>query len=493
MAVKRAFNDRRQFFDSSGDPLNGGQVFWYAAGSSTKQNTYTTSAGSVANSNPMVLDAAGRFQQEVWLTVGETYKMVIASSTDTDPPASPFWTEDSIQGINDASLTIDQWITGPTPTYVSSTSFTLVGDQTSDFTVGRRVKITDAGGTKYGTIKTSAYTSLTTITLDSNESDSLASPTSAVSYGIINPTNTSLPVATDTNAVVSGSSDRTKKYRLEVDGFTTATTRVGTPPNYDHRIMSQTKGADVASASTIDLDAATGDLIDVTGTTPITAITLSEGRTATARFTGALVLTHGASLVLPGAANITTVAGDFAVFRGYAAGVVRCASYTRADGTPLTGIVLGTKQATTSGTSIPFTGIPSWAKRVKLMMDGVSTNGVADLLVQIGDSGGVEITGYVSAGGLVQNAAASAVASSTAGFVMVNGNAANSFYGVMTISLIDPATNSWIAEFSNRTASTATGSGAGSKALSGALDRVVLTTTGGTNTFDAGSVNISYE
>ena len=156
-------------------------------------------------------------------------------------------------------------------------------------------------------------------------------------------------------------------------------------------------------------------------------------------------------------------------------------------------ITLGTLQATTSGTAITFTGIPSWAKRVKLMMDGVSTNGVDDLLVQIGDSGGVEITGYVSAGGLVQNAAASAVASSTAGFIMVNGNAANSFYGVMTISLMDTATNLWVAEFSNRTASTATGSGAGSKALSAALDRVVLTTTGGTNTFDAGSVNISYE
>jgi len=92
-------------------------------------------------------------------------------------------------------------------------------------------------------------------------------------------------------------------------------------------------GADVASASTIDLDAATGNLVDVTGTTAITAITLSDGRERTVRFTGALTLTNGASLVLPGGSNITTAAGDYAVFRGYAAGVVRCVVYTKASGT----------------------------------------------------------------------------------------------------------------------------------------------------------------
>ena len=91
-------------------------------------------------------------------------------------------------------------------------------------------------------------------------------------------------------------------------------------------------GADLASASTVNLDAATGDLVDITGTTTITALTLAEGRSRVCRFTGALTLTHGASLVMPGAANITTAAGDFAVFRGYAAGVVRCVAYTKLSG-----------------------------------------------------------------------------------------------------------------------------------------------------------------
>ena len=94
-------------------------------------------------------------------------------------------------------------------------------------------------------------------------------------------------------------------------------------------------GADVASATTTDLDAVTGDLIDVTGTTAITAITLTEGEERTVRFTGILTLTNDASLVLPGGANITTAAGDFAVFRGYASGVVRCVTYARASGLPI--------------------------------------------------------------------------------------------------------------------------------------------------------------
>lgn len=91
-------------------------------------------------------------------------------------------------------------------------------------------------------------------------------------------------------------------------------------------------GGDVASASTIDLTAATGGIVDVTGTTTITAITLAAGQMQIVRFTGVLTLTHGGSLVLPGAANITTAAGAYAMFVGYAAGVVRCAFFQRANG-----------------------------------------------------------------------------------------------------------------------------------------------------------------
>ncbi len=100
----------------------------------------------------------------------------------------------------------------------------------------------------------------------------------------------------------------------------------------DDTIFEQYQGADIASAANVNLETATGDLVDVTGNVTITSITLSQGHERTVRFTGTLVLTNGASLVLPGGSNITTAAGDFAVFRGYAAGVVRCVDYSRANG-----------------------------------------------------------------------------------------------------------------------------------------------------------------
>jgi hypothetical protein len=123
-------------------------------------------------------------------------------------------------------------------------------------------------------------------------------------------------------------------------------------------------GADIASAGTVNLETATGNLVDVTGTTTITAITLSEGHERTVRFTGALTLTNGASLVLPGGASITTAAGDYAVFRGYSAGVVRCVDYVRAATKPIAGskgltINADLTFAGTDSTTMTFPGISS--------------------------------------------------------------------------------------------------------------------------------------
>jgi len=113
------------------------------------------------------------------------------------------------------------------------------------------------------------------------------------------------------------------------------------------------QGADVASAATLNLDTATGDIVDVTGTTTITAITLTQGKQCAVRFTGALVLTHGASLVLPNAAaNITTAAGDVAIFRGYASGVVRCIVYQRLNGNPLQGSAAATQAEMETASSL---------------------------------------------------------------------------------------------------------------------------------------------
>jgi hypothetical protein len=85
-----------QFFDNSGNPLAGGKLFTYQAGTTTPLTTYTSSAGNVAQSNPIILDASGRVPEEIWLTIGQTYKFVLKDSADNE-----IWTKDNITGIAD--------------------------------------------------------------------------------------------------------------------------------------------------------------------------------------------------------------------------------------------------------------------------------------------------------------------------------------------------------------------------------------------------------
>jgi hypothetical protein len=99
--------------------------------------------------------------------------------------------------------------------------------------------------------------------------------------------------------------------------------------------LNEAQGADIASASTVNLTTATGNYVRITGTTAITGITLAQGAARTVVFAAALTLTNSASLILPSGANITTAAGDSAVFRGEASGVVRCVSYMKASGEAL--------------------------------------------------------------------------------------------------------------------------------------------------------------
>jgi hypothetical protein len=168
------------------------------------------------------------------------------------------------------------------------------------------------------------------------------------------------------------------------------------------------------------------------------------------------------------------------------------AGVTTNSGAVYNGIASGTAVASTSGTSIDFTGIPSWVKRITVMFNGVSTNGTSNPLIQLGDSGGIEATGYLGASSSL--IAATASTNYTTGFGIFAALAANVFHGSMTITLIDASTNLWAASgvfgLSNIAA---TFTIIGNKSLSGTLDRVRITTVNGTDTFDAGSINILYE
>ncbi len=144
--------------------------------------------------------------------------------------------------------------------------------------------------------------------------------------------------------------------------------------------------------------------------------------------------------------------------------------------------------ATGSPTSIDFTGIPSWVKRISVIFAGVSGSGTSSVLVQVGISTGVVTSGYVS----TSISSGGGTTASTAGFAMQNATASNTMSGIMTITLFD--TNAWVSSHSAKNSTTITCNGGGNVTnIGGTLDRIRLTTVNGTDTFDAGTINILYE
>lgn len=155
-------------------------------------------------------------------------------------------------------------------------------------------------------------------------------------------------------------------------------------------------------------------------------------------------------------------------------------------------MTLSTAVNTTSGTAIDFTGIPSWVKRITVMFNEVSTNGLSGIKVQLGTSSGIETSGYN--GAYVRTASSSlTTASIGTGFIEASfGASTETQNGLINISLFQASSNTWACSGSLG-GNNVTNTVGGIKALSGTLDRLRLTTANGTDTFDAGSVNILYE
>ena len=156
-----------------------------------------------------------------------------------------------------------------------------------------------------------------------------------------------------------------------------------------------------------------------------------------------------------------------------------------------TNIVSGTAVASTSGTSIDFTSIPSWVKRITVMFSGVSTSGTSLPQIQIG-SGSVVTSGYVQNATYMINAGSNSANGGTTGFILaVSTAASDTLYGTAVITLA--GSNKYVSTVNTIRAAGASVVGAGGITLSGALDQVRITTVNGSDTFDAGSINIWYE
>jgi hypothetical protein len=150
-------------------------------------------------------------------------------------------------------------------------------------------------------------------------------------------------------------------------------------------------------------------------------------------------------------------------------------------------LVSGTAVASTSGTSIDFTSIPAGVRRVTVMFNGVSTSGTSAYLVQLG-AGSVTTSGYSGS-----SAYGATSATYSAGFIISSAHTASTLQsGIVTLALL--GSNTWVenAVIGLSNASTPT-YGGGVLALGGTLDRIRITAANGTDTFDAGSINILYE
>lgn len=303
------------------------------------------------------------------------------------------------------------------------------------------------------------------------------------------------------------------------------------------------QGTAMTAASTVDLSTADGYYITINGSTTITSFgTEQAGISYLLRFAATPVITHnGTSLILPGAANITAAAGDLMLITSEGSGNWRCAMYQPATSTPVeklpttkgdivaataaqtfarlgvgsdgqvltaeasatagvkwatpsTGPTAGSPTATTSGTTVDYTSLPSTLKRITVMFKGVSTNGTSNLQIQIGDgSGGLKTSGYTSS---AYGGGSGTTASNTAGFIVTQSfTASDAQHGIVTMTRESSAGFTWVASgaLSGIGGANIVSTSGGSVSLTAALDRVRITTVNGTDAFDAGEVNILYE
>ena len=208
----------------------------------------------------------------------------------------------------------------------------------------------------------------------------------------------------------------------------------------------------------------------------------------------AAVLTTTPLAVTSGGTGVTTSTGTGAVVLGTSPSISGAVMTTMASSV----ITSGTAVASTSGTSIDFTGIPSWVKRITVMFNGVSTSGTSITIIQLG-SGSPVTSGYVGQASFTATAGYDSLIYGGTGFPKsASANvAANTSSGVFIFVLL--GSNIWQGNgtFANNIGAAAgllnTSNSIGTVTLSGVLDRVRITNVNGTDTFDAGSVNILYE
>ena len=263
----------------------------------------------------------------------------------------------------------------------------------------------------------------------------------------------------------------------------------------------------IASASVMDVAAVSSPNLRVTGTTTVNSLgSTASGITRTLTAVSGFQLTHSSNIICPGSANIVLAINDYVVVSSLGAGIwhvtsvltlatatapglMSVADKTKLASAPVFVPVAGV--STASGTAFDFTGLPSDTARISLQFFGVSLSGTDNMLIQIGDSGGFETSGYNGAGTGTTGDTGATITNSD-GFVIRIATAAEALSGIVTLERYSTSgSTSWVCSYCLG-GSVISAIGGGVKTLSDVLTQVRLTRTG-SDTFDAGAISMLYE
>ncbi|MEO1503175.1 MAG: hypothetical protein AAFU68_03005 [Pseudomonadota bacterium] len=340
-----AFSGRIQITDANGSAVSGGKLRLFENNASTPVTTYSDAALSVPNPDPAVANAAGVIT--VFAASG-VYRLALYDADDALLDGFP------IDNVDFSGALQNNFAASAAPTTSNNAS--------EGYSLGSRWI---HSGTHYvltsftGTDANWETTDNSDVTLgslnDANGNEMLVGTPTGSAVNHVGLTNAATGNAPDIAAV---GDDANIDLQLSAKG----TGKILIAPDLSlSKTLIQKLGADVASAN--DMTLGDGNAFDITGTTTINTIaSKGVGTTVILQFDGALQLTHSADLVLPTAANITTAAGDIAVFYEYASGDWRCVSYQRADGSGLGssgGLVFLASTELSSDASVDFTAFDS--------------------------------------------------------------------------------------------------------------------------------------
>lgn len=222
------FNENA-YQDEDGNPLAGGKIFTYEAGSfSTELTSYTSADGMVENTNPLILDSSGRQLQPIWLLDNEAYNIVLTLPDGTtvvtyrdDVTGTPIPTTSG--GGSDVIWNVETDL----PTYINATTFVIAGNLVVDFAVGNRVKFTISGNVGFGTVTAVAFSNpntQVTLQLDSISMDSSLSSVAWSSLIAAGPTVDAGGVSYSDSLTYSGTNTVGARIKTNITNIATLTT-----------------------------------------------------------------------------------------------------------------------------------------------------------------------------------------------------------------------------------------------------------------------------